>query len=41
MNAAGPKPTAANQGTVISVEDLFFNVPLRKKVGGVQGGMEG
>lgn len=35
MDAAGPKPTAANQGTLISVGDLFFNVPLRKKVDSV------
>ena len=33
MEAGCPKPTAANQGTLISVEDLFWNVPLRKKVG--------
>ena len=32
MDAAGPKPTAANPGTLLSVEDLFFNMPLRKKV---------
>ncbi|PRW20651.1 DNA mismatch repair Mlh1 isoform X1 [Chlorella sorokiniana] len=31
MEAGCPKPTAANQGTLISVEDLFWNVPLRKK----------
>ena len=34
MDAVGPKPAAANQGTLISVEDLFFNVPLRRKVAG-------
>lgn len=32
MEAGCPKPTAANKGTLISVEDLFWNVPLRKKV---------
>jgi hypothetical protein len=32
MDAAGPKPTAANLGTLLSVEDLFYNMPLRKKV---------
>ena len=27
-----PKPCAANQGTQISVEELFYNVPTRKRV---------
>ncbi|ORX38673.1 hypothetical protein BD324DRAFT_621908 [Kockovaella imperatae] len=26
-----PKPAAANDGTVISAEDLFYNMPLRKR----------
>lgn len=28
---AAPKPTAANQGTNITVEDMFANVPMRRK----------
>ena len=32
MDPAGPKACAAVQGTTILVEDLFYNVPTRKKV---------
>ncbi|KAL4439671.1 hypothetical protein ABPG75_002672 [Micractinium tetrahymenae] len=31
MELAGPKPAAANRGTLISVESLFANIPLRRK----------
>lgn len=36
MVPPGPKPVAAMQGTVISVEDLFYNVPTRQKVERIQ-----
>ncbi|KAJ3332191.1 DNA mismatch repair protein [Blyttiomyces sp. JEL0837] len=29
--SADPKPTAGNVGTLIMIEDLFYNVPTRKK----------
>ena len=31
MNPGFPKPSAATQGTIVLAEDLFYNVPLRKK----------
>lgn len=34
MDPAGPKPVASVRGTTICAEDMFYNVPTRKKVKG-------